>query len=263
MTGFRDGWVRRKRADALELLRAVAAELAAGGHPVRPAWMLQRTHYWEDARRSVELGADGIADEAPSPAADEELEALLDEARLDPDDYRLLLDRSLLAALARKAAAAASVDGSAWARQVALADERRQRDLLEPDHVDAWLAERGLDRTALPAVADRLAAVRWAHGAHRDAVAGEIALTVRLDDAYTGLVARAARKRALLASLPADGGNGLDDAGLVAWYFAELGREVPGALDAWSATQGWQSATDFLRALRAEWRFRQAGENAR
>ena len=221
------GWVRRKRADAVELLRAVAAELTAGGPPVRPAWTLQRTHYWEDACCSVELRADGLADDVPSPAADDELEALLDEARLHPDDYRLLLDRSLLAALARKAAAAAGVDGSAWARQVALVDERRQRNLLEAEDVDAWLAERDLDRTALPAVADRLAAVRWRHGAHRDAVAGEVALTVRLDDAYSELVARAARKRALLASLPADGESGLDDAGLVAWYFAEARARGP------------------------------------
>ena len=55
----------------------------------------------------------------PTFTGDEDLEALLDEARLDPDTYGPLLERSLLTALARNAAAAAGVDASSWAHQTA------------------------------------------------------------------------------------------------------------------------------------------------
>ena len=252
------GRVQRKRNDAIALLRLVGTELEAGIEPARPTWTLQRTRYWEDARRSVELAAAGPG---TAPTADEELQAVLDEVRLDPDGYRLLVDRSLLTALARNAATAVGVDVSPWAHQTALERERRHRGLLEPDQVDGWLEERGLSRADLPAVARRLAVLRWAQEAHRDSVAGEMALTVRSDEVYAELAARAIRKRDVLASLPTTGANAADDPEVVEWYFREqLGQEVPVALDAWALAHGWGRVTDLLRALRAEWSFRRTTE---
>jgi hypothetical protein len=251
------GRVERKRSDALELLAAIAARLADGIEPFRPRWTLQRTRYWEDAlrRATTEPRPPG----APAPPGDEDLEAVLDEIRLDPPGYRLLADRSLLTALARNAAAATGVDVAPWAQQVALDDERLQRELLEPADVDAWLDERGLARMDLPDLARRLAALRWAREAHADAVTGEMALALRSDGAYGELAARARRKRDVLASLPSGHSAAIDDVELVRWYFRErLGKEVPVALDAWAAAHGWPGARELVRALRAEWAFRQA-----
>ena len=45
------GWVLRKRADALELLSVVGEDLLSGLEQFRPAWTLQRTRFWEEARR--------------------------------------------------------------------------------------------------------------------------------------------------------------------------------------------------------------------
>jgi hypothetical protein len=259
-----EGRVRRKRDDALALLRIVESDLAAGLDPFRPTWTLQRTRYWEDARRTVELAGQSRTDPLPAVTADEELEAVLDEVRLDPDSHARLLERSLLTALARNAAAAVGVDASSWAHQTALDEERRRRGLLEPEDVEAWLEERGLRRAELPAVARRLAVLRWARDAHRDSVAGEMALTVRSDDLYADLAARAARKREVLASLPIVEGSRVDDNEVVLWYFRDrLGQEVPAALDAWAATNGWRRVTDLLRALRAEWSFEEAGGDVR
>ena len=253
------GWVRRKREDALALLRVVASELEAGLEPPRPAWALQRTRFWEDARHAVQLATEPHDGPVPAPTADHSLEAVLDEVRLDPDGYGRLLDRSLLTALARHAAAAVGVDVSPWAHETALERERRSRGLLEPEDVDGWLDERGLRRTDLPAVARRLAVLRWAREAHRDSVAGEVALTVRFDDAYAGLAARAARKREALASLRSADAPAVDDGEVIDWYFRErLGRDVPVALDAWAQAHGWPRVGDLLRALRSEWLFRQA-----
>ena len=248
------GRVERKREDALELVRAIRRDLDEGLQPFRPPWTLQRTRYWEEARRSVELAG---SDE-PGPTADASLEAVLDEARLDAEGFGRVADRSLLAALARNAAAAAGVDVSPWAHQAALEEERRARGLLEPEDVDTWLAERDLDRGDLPDVARRLAVLRWARDAHRDAVAGEVALALRSDDAYAGLAARALRKRDVLESLPSDRAIP-PDVELVESYFRErLGREVPVALDAWATAYGWRRVADLVRALRDEWWFRGA-----
>jgi hypothetical protein len=248
------GWVRRKRDDALALLRTVALDLEADLEPVHRTWTLQRTRAWEDTRRSVELAAEGQPEPTPAWVADEELEAVLDEVRLDPDLYRRLLDRSLLTALAGDAAAAVGVDVSPWAHQAALDHERLQRGLLQPEDVGDWLKERDLTDADLPAVARRLAVLRWAHHAHRGSVSGEVALALRADDGYAGLAERAACKRDTLARLPSAGG--IDDSEAVSWYFRErLGQEVPAALDAWASAHGWHRATELVRALRAEWLF--------
>ena len=245
------GRVERKREDALELLRAIRRDLDDGLEPFRPTWTLQRTRYWEEARRSVEVAG---SDE-PGPTADAALDAVLDEVRLDPDAYKRLADRSLLTALARNAAVSFGVDVSSWAREAALEEERRARGLLEPEDLDTWLDENDLDRTDLPEIGRRLAVLRWARDAHRDAVAGEMTLAVRADDTYTGLAGRAERKRELLASLPSDRATPGDEE-LVGWYFRErLGQKVPVALDAWATTNGWRHVAELVRALRREWWF--------
>ena len=255
-----EGWVRRKREDAVALLKTVESDLAAGLEPFRPTWTLQRTRYWEDARLTVELTGGYRTGAEPTFIDDEDLEAVLDEVRLDPDTYGPLLERSLLTALARNAAAAAGVDASSWAHQTALDEERRRRGLLEPEDVEAWLEERGLSEAELPTVARRLAVLRWARDAHRDSVAGEMALTVLSDDLYADLATRAARKREVLASLPISEAMRIHDDEVVSWYFRDrLGQEVPVALDAWAAANGWPRVTDLLRALRAEWSFEVAG----
>ena len=246
-----DGRVERKREDAFELLRAMRRDLDESFEPFRPAWTLQRTRYWEEARRSVELASG----DDQGPMADAALEAVLDEARLDPDAYGRLADRSLLTALARSAAATAGVDVSPWAQEAAVEEERRAHGLLEPEDLDTWLDGHDLDRTDLPEVARRLAVLRWARDAHRDAVAGEIALAVRSDSAYARLVGRAERKGDAVASLPSDRATP-GDGELVGWYFRErLGREVPVALDAWATANGWRHVPELVRALRREWWF--------
>jgi hypothetical protein len=246
-----DGRVERKREDALELVHAIRHDLEDGLEPFRPTWALQRTRYWEEARRSVELAGSN----ASGPTADAALEAVLDEARLHPDGYRRLADRSLLTALARNAAASAGVDVSPWAHEAALEEERKARGLLEPEDVDTWLDESDLDRADLPEIGRRLAVLRWARDAHRDAVVGEMTLAVRSDDTYAALAGRAERKREVLASLPSDRATPGDEE-LVAWYFRErLGQEVPLALDAWATANGWRHVSELVRALRSEWWF--------
>ena len=256
---LRDGWVGRKRADALELLSVVSDELRAGLQPFRPGWTLQHTRCFGAARRSVELAASGRPQPLHVRDADEHLEAVLDEVRLEPHRYRRLLDRALLAAVALDAATAAGVDTSSWSQQGALDQERWRRGLLDPDDVTVWLEERGLSDDDLPSVARRLAALRWTHDAYRDSVSGELALALRTDDAFTALADRAARKRAALASLPTADGVATDDERVISWYFGErLRQEVPIALEPWAAAHGWSRKGDLVRALRAEWLFEKA-----
>ena len=253
------GRVHRKRDDALAMLRLVREDLATGLAPFRPTWTLQHSRFWESARRSVERASEGQPADVPTVAADAKLEAVLDEARLEPTVYRQLLDESLLVALARKAAAADGVDSSSSVQQSALDQERRERGLLEPEEANTWLAARDIGKADLSAVARRLAVLRWARRAHRDSIAGEMSLTLRSRDGYEYLVARAARKREVLAGLPASSMADTDDDDVLSWYFRHrLGQDVPVALEAWASAHGWLHVSDLVDALRAEWWFEQS-----
>jgi hypothetical protein len=64
------GWVLRKRADALELLRVVGDDLLAGLEPFRPGWTLQRTRFWDGARHAAEHAAAEPAGPGPDGRAD-------------------------------------------------------------------------------------------------------------------------------------------------------------------------------------------------
>ena len=190
------GRVERKREDALELVRAIR-------RPRRrwpPAVQSRRGRCSERAtgrKRGVRSSSRG----ATSPGRLQTRRSRRCSTR--PASMRKGSAGSPSLLLARlQFAAAAGVDVSPWAHQAALEEERRARGLLEPEDVDTWLAERDLDRGDLPEdVARRLAVLRWARDAHRDAVAGEVALALRSDDAYAGLAARALRKRDVLESL--------------------------------------------------------------
>jgi hypothetical protein len=255
-----EGRVQRKRDDALTMLRAIRDDLELGLEPFRPSWTLQQTRFWREARRSVELASAAAPEAMSVQQADEELEAVLDEVRLDPDRYSRLLDDALLAALARDSAAAVGVDVSVWAAQGALDLERDRRGLAAREDAAAWLEDHGLSEADLPVVARRLAALRWAEAAHRDAATAEVALTIRFDDDYAELAARSARKRDVLASLSLASAGETDDETVVSWYFRErLGRDVPSSLDAWASAHGWSQASDLVRALRLEHAFELVG----
>ena len=254
-TWLRDGWVQRKRDDAVEALRVVGDDVLAGLEPFRPGWTFQRTRFWDEARRVAEQASAARAEPAPVRIVDDELEGVLDEYRLDPGHYSRLLDRSLLVALALDAAADDGGDASPWAQQTALDRERLRRGQLQPEETTAWLEQRGLSGDDIASLARRLAALSWTRQAKRDAVSGELPLALRTDDAFTELAQRAARKRAALAALPA-GAEAPTDEELLSWYFHErLQQEPPPALESWAAANGWSRPSDLLRTIRAEWRF--------
>ena len=148
-----EGWVRRKREDAVALLGDRRDDLAAGLEPFRPTWTLQRTRYWEDARLTVELTGGyrtGRSADSSSPtrisrpfstrcASTRSPTARCSSARCSPRSP----------AMPPRPAGSTS---SSWAHQTALDEERRRRGLLEPEDVEAWLEEARPERGR---VADR------------------------------------------------------------------------------------------------------------
>ena len=240
------GRVHQKRLDALALLEQLAGDQSPGGKPARPRWTFPRTIHWEDAQRALEREAGQLGGEVPEPT-------LLDELRLDPDRFAVLADRAEAAvATARYAAVAGAA--APWAHEVARSDLLLASDLSASADVDEWLAGRDLDRTDLAALTERARRSRWIRSTARDDFHAELLRATRAAPGYADLRRRAAAKVALLAGVPLEVP---DDGTLLQWYFADrLGRDVPGALDAWCRNAGWIDPGELVRALRSDWTYR-------
>jgi hypothetical protein len=241
-----DGRVRQKRLDALALLDRVADDQSHGAKPARSRWTFPRTAYWEDAQRALEREADQLGGEVPEPA-------LMDELRLDPERFEVLADRAEAAVATARYAAVAGASAP-WADQVAWSDLLLASDLSGSADVDGWLAERDLDPTDLVALAERARRSRWIRSTTRDDFHAELLRAARAGPGYADLRRRAAAKVALLAGVPPEVP---DDASLLRWYFVDqLGRVVPGALDAWCRCAGWVDQGELVLALRRDWTYR-------
>jgi hypothetical protein len=179
-----EGRVDLKRADALALLDAVAAD-GAGPTP-RAGFRLADTRYWRSAVDWFERRSPSSADEA-----------VLDELRLDPARF----ERALLRAFARRAAATEPLDPAP--DEAELVDELRLRHgLATAADFRAWLARSRGDAAALAAAL--AAEERLAQALERRAgeLAPDLLDALRVDGRFEALAARAADKRARLGGRP-------------------------------------------------------------
>lgn len=232
------GAVDRKRDDALALLDAIGELLAHGPPPYRPSFRLNRTSFWEAARR--ELAAPTRPDTAPVAR-----DRLLDELVLDPTRCAALRERALVRWAANRVAAGCGYvpdpgELSATAAQIGARAPGLARDRLK-ELAQAELCERWARATATPRL--------------RDDVLGLALVEERGSD----LAARARAKDRTLrdAGLAEVGFDelGLDRDALLRWWFNErLGTVVPADVAAYASGLGVGEVT-FLRILRREHAF--------
>ena len=195
------GWVLRKRADALELLRIVGDDLLAGLEPFRPGWTLnERGSGRRRGARSSAQRPDGRSRFRFAPPTTSSRRCSTSPASSPTGTARCSSDRC----------------SRRWRSTPQLPKESTPRPgpsrLLSTGSgcaaVSSSPGHHRLARGTRPeprrrrGPRPRLAALRWARQAHLDAVSGELPLALRTDDAYTELAQRAARKRAMLSSLP-------------------------------------------------------------
>lgn len=193
--------VARKRLDAEEMLREMAAFLATRPPPFVPGFRFERVQMWEDFVRA----------EAVAPTADETL--VLDELRLKPIEFQ----DAARAALGRLFASG-DVQSDEQAR-AAFDRFRTVRGLLRRSHLDAWRT----DNAATPAIFSRLlrdeAALAALLADPPPGLDAAIADQLRVTERFAPLLARARAKRAALAGAAAAASEPERDAALV--WFAE------------------------------------------
>lgn len=224
--------VDQKRADALALLAAVEAHLAAPPPPT-PLPRFQPTAAWTAAPwrdRSAETDSASIAP------------AILDQLRLDPAAYRRCRRQALLRHLA-----AARAEADAPALAASLAELRLSRGLLRQADLAAWAEAQDLDEAGLARLLGDHAAVE-ALARALDARLGAAMLDqLRWDGDYGDLRAKA---RARLDAAP--GSSPPPPPLLLDRFFRTLGLALPSDLAAFAEDLGLSGLDAFLRLLAAD-----------
>jgi hypothetical protein len=230
------GRVDLKRADALEMLRAIDETLAADTPPAAP-FRFEWTHFWDE----LVSRPDAPAGDAGSPEG-----RVLEELRLEgPEALARVRERALLRLLAVREAERLGLALPEGAVAEVLTRLRRGHGLYTRAALDGWLAANGLDPVALERLAGEEARLEAVTESAGRALAAAMLDELRLAGEFGRLAERARQKDAAAAAAPAP--TPLE---LRLWYFeVRLGRPMPEDIAAYARAQGFGSVADFDSAL--------------
>lgn len=254
---FRDwlprGRIDQKRADALAMLDALRARLAAGPEPTRASYTFEWTELWDKA-----MGFSGAL--ASEPAQDGRpllRERLFEDLRLDAAGFERATKQALLRFLAlrefeRLPLAIPREQVNAMVKRF-----RAERGLFDRRALDRWLAENDSDLAWLERTLEEEAKLEALQAAAGPSLDRHILAGLRMSGEYRRLARRAARKEAILADLGLDdaepGTVGPNPASLLAWFFEHrLQQAIPEDVDAAARRMGFANTGEFYRALLRE-----------
>jgi hypothetical protein len=234
--------VHRKRLDALELLRTMAAFLHKDPKPFQPTFHMERALVWERFVCQVD-----------EPSGMDKL--ILHELRLEP---RLLRDIKHAALGLLSALRGANVEPEDMPVQAAWNRFREDRALWLRSDLDRWLADSDMN----PAALDRL----MRQEAILDAIGsqGHQGLTramldhLRLSGQYQRLANRVRAKARILgdSSVARAVPEGPDLAAALAWYFEQrLGQPIPHKVEIYARMAGWSDYEDLVSAIWQDYLF--------
>lgn len=258
------GQVNQKREDALTMLRLMSRRLRQGFEPKTVSYSFQHTAMWETAcRQSGELRLD-----ADTPPRLVPLESLLDELRLEGDQYKrqtlFALERYFAIREANRLGMIVTSEGEREAE----ATFRQEHDFADAEQLERWLKANGLSPHEFHALMQDEARVRWVHRLTRSLSVSSLPEQLRLSGDYCRLLARADAKARWLESVgsqnPSLESAGLTEDELLQWYFEKhLKRPVPSDANGYARDRGFATPHAFNRALLREYLYRQSEEQNR
>jgi len=242
----------QKLDDARAMLRAMRTFLADDPAPKQVQYSFEHTEAWDHVQQHGRELARSVNDVQVQPLL---LNELLDELRLEPDQYLKTRGQAMMRSLAVEEAHRRGLKVSQEALDAAITRFRRERKLDQAEDVNAWLTDNGLAWTAFIQLLEEEALCNWVNAVSETHIAGQLLEVLQLSDDYPRLWKRAQLKKDFINvhnlddAVPAD--FGLADEALFQWYFDGLSQEVPDNLDQFAASLGLNRAS-FRRALLRE-----------
>ncbi|MGB8643741.1 MAG: TfuA-like protein [Anaerolineae bacterium] len=261
-----DHAIDQKRQDALSMLHVIRERIAGGLPPKRVRYHFEHTIYWNHLQET----AGEFDQNAAELDGNVQLQMLLDEARLDPNLYRLARAGAAKRALGEALADRQALRVSSGQVDAAIMAFRRAHQLLDRDQVEEWLQANNLEATDLYDLMEEEARINatlyWAEPNLTARVVDQLKLT----GAYANLAARAGDKQRELEQAglanPTFADSGLTREGLIHWYFqVHCGANIPLDIREYASEAGFRDEYFFIRALLREFcyvKLQNAGEKA-
>jgi len=242
-----------KRVDALAMLRVIGKRVTAGLDPKQVRYRLENSSMWESAWRMA-----GSGETAPIP-----LSAVLDELRLEVDQFQRTLEAATLRVLAIKHSYVQGMAEPGPQLRRAAHQFWRRHEVADEAGIKSWMRANHLDEAQLAGLLDDEARVGWIKSLAAFDAEHYFLDQLRVSGDYPRLLQRARDKQETLSALgegePSLADTGLDEVELQRWYFENvLARPVPANLDAYWTNLGFGSRAAFRLALVREFCFRQS-----
>ena len=240
--------VDQKRLDALAMLHALSDLRTSSAGAFRPKFQLAPTESWRHLQDTAGAGADVAGADGQQVVHD----GIIDELCLEPNGHAEatragMLRHLLLAVAERNGVSPAQAELNEAARVF-----RRERGLLTPAQVTAWMEDNDLQPDEFRRLLFEQAQLEWARRAVGESGARSTLDHLRISSTYAVLKSRTCAKRATR-----DGAE-ISEQQLVDWYFrARTSGEPPVDLDRFARDAGFSDASTFVASLRREYWYQQ------
>jgi len=248
-----ESWLERSEQDLkLQDARAMLAHLnelmESASEPFHCDYEFSWTVMWD----SVVTGDTGKPPTEDG-ANQVDIESLvLDELRLDPQQYRRIILRARLKQMAQREAGRAGIEVDATQTRRQLQNLRESHDLYTRAQLDAWIAQNDWDPNRLQQALELEQQCKMVADKLGDIDDRTLLDELRFDNSYAALKARAdARRRVDLSSFA---GVDIKPPQLLAWYFeSQLGESIPADLDEYLSDMGIHDRDEFYRLLKNQY----------
>jgi len=234
-----------KLQDARTMLAQLSELMESTTEPFHCDYTFSWTVMWD----SVVTGDTGQPP-TDSGSSEVDMESLvLNELRLDPQQYRRIILRARLKQIARREAGRAGIDADAAQTRLQLKNLRESHELYTRVQLDAWIQQNDWDPDRLQQALELEQQCQTVVDRLGDIDERTLLDELRLDNTYAALKARAdARRRIDLSTFA---GVDIKPPQLLAWYFeSQLGESIPTDIDKYLAETGFHDRDEFYRLLK-------------
>jgi hypothetical protein len=254
------GRIDQKRLDAIEMLRVMKDFLSYPTQPMQVSYSFNHTDLWEQVTQQAGVSASETSDDIVS------RDDLLDELRLNVDHYAKVYNASLCRLLLIAESQRQSVEVDEESLYNTIVEFRIEQNLLEPEDLEAWLAENHLDQVQFIKLMIEATRAQIIRASLADRITTWLPNELRLNNQYAHYVKRALEKRLALASSDLADSYLIDtdvsdatptnDQELIQWFTARWPQMLAGSnLAATAQTLGFDSTDQLVRAIKREWMY--------
>lgn len=234
-----------KLQDARAMLTELGELMQSSAEPFYCDYAFSWTVMWD----SVFTGDTG---QAPVKADAERVDfesLVIDELRLNPQQYRQLNLRARIKQLARREAGRAGIEADATQTPRQLQDLRESLELYTHAQFETWIEQNDWHANRLQQALELEQQCQSVIDKLGDIEDRMLLDELRFEDGYTALKAQAEARRQV--DLSSFAGVDIKPPQLLAWYFeSQLGVTIPADLDKYLFTTGFRDRAEFYRVLK-------------